>query len=257
MAAPTGIAAALLGPLAPAAPPPAAAAAATTATSSSTAAGMQQLMNDMDQLKSDVEASTAVLDKIDTGKKSAATNRDQCLEGRTLVRGLTERVVNLQKHLDSMTKDTDPTWPAKTFDKTKKDRVKMLKGLSDKLNRTDKRLEKATGPVSIPTTAPPAQGQTDASASTVPNAKGIAALIGDIPLVGEKKPEATPEVPDPTPAVPAVPAKAAEEVKPPISRRLQSPESSEDTDNDDVVSAADSGNDDLLIFDGIQPFSPT
>ena len=247
MAAPTGIAAGLLGPLASSAAP--LAAAPTTTTASSSATTMQQLLNEMDQLKREVEASTSALNKIDTGKKHAAANRDQCLEGRTKVRDLTERVVHLQKQLDSMHKDTDPTWPAKTFDKTKKDRLKVLKGLSEKLNSTDKRLEKATGPVSIPAAAPSAGDQTDASASTVPNTKGIAALIGELPLVGERKPEATPEVPETTTAVPPLPATTTEEVKPPVDRRFRSHET--DDDDDDVVSGAESGNEDLSIFHGI------
>lgn len=250
MAAPTGIAAGLLGPLAPPAAP--LAAAPTTTTTSSSASTMQQLMNEIDQLKSEVEASTTALDKIDTGKKHVAANRDQCLEGRTKVRGLTERVVHLQKQLDSMHKDTDPTWPTKSFDKTKKDRVKVLKGLTDKLNRTDKRLEKATGPVPIPTAALSTEGQTDTSASAVPNTQGIGALVREVPLLGERKPEATPEVPETTKAVPPLPATTTEEVKPPVDRRFRGQESDEDEDDDDVVSGAELGNDDLPIFHGIQ-----
>ena len=197
-------------------------------------------MNEVDQIKAEVEANTKTLEKIDTGKKKAAANRDQSLEGRVKVRDLSHRLVNLQKQLDTITKESDPTWPAKTFDKTKQSALKTLKTLSGKLDHADKHLERATGPAPIPTTAPPAEGQADAGAPAAPNPKGIAALMGEVPLVGERKQEATVEVPESTIPRPPIPARALDALKPQVHQPVETPPASDD--DDDVVSEAVSGN---------------
>ncbi|CAF2687332.1 unnamed protein product [Rotaria sp. Silwood2] len=208
MAAPTGGISALLGPLAPSSADTAAAIAAT----SSSAKSMEQLMNEIDQLKKDVDTATKTLEKIETGRKKAAANRDRSVEGRTQIRDLNERIINLQKQMDAMTKDTDPKWPAKKFDKTKKTALKTLSGLSKDLNDVDKHLEKATGTIpattatsaDLQTTATSADGQPVAAprASTEnENTKGVSAFIKKLPF-GKRKSSSKKPLDTATPAAP-------------------------------------------------------
>ncbi|CAF4972989.1 unnamed protein product [Rotaria sp. Silwood1] len=194
MAAPTGAISAPLGPSAPSSADTAAAAAAT----SSSPKSMEQLMNEIDQLKKDVDTTTKTLEKIDTGRKKAAANRDRSVEGRTQIRDLNERLINLQKQIDAMTKDSDPKFPVKKFDKTKKSALKTLSSLSKDLNQVDKHLERATGTIPATTTstgdlqpaATPADGQPVAAprvSTETENTKGVGALMRKLPFGGKKK----------------------------------------------------------------------
>jgi hypothetical protein len=239
MAATTGIGSAILGPLAP--PPSNGAVSASTPATPSSAKTMQQLMNEIDETRMLVESNTKTLEKIDTGRKKAATNRDRSLEGRTQIRDLTERVVNLQRQMEGMTKDSDKNWPAKSFDKTKQNALKTLTNLSTKLNHADKHLERATGTVPI-TTAP----TTDTQSAPVPaattegeNTKGLGSLMRKLPF--RKKRAATPEVPVTTTQTVPAPLKPADETKKAPTDEVASDEGeedeeSEDDDDDDVIS---------------------
>ncbi len=111
---------------------------------------MQQLLNQIEQIKIEVEDRVRPLKKIDTGRKKIITNRDHSVEGRTQIKNLTEHIINLQKQLNLMTKESDPNWPTKTFDKSKQNALKTLSTLLNQLNKVDRHLEKATS--AIPTT---------------------------------------------------------------------------------------------------------
>jgi prefoldin subunit 5 len=144
---------------------------------------MQQLLNEINQVKNDVEASIKTLKRIDTGRKKAAANRDRSVEGRTQIRNLNERINDLQNRMGQMTKESDPTWPAKTFDKSKQDALKTLSSLSNKLNQLDRHLEKATGATHDNTQ--PVLASTESAEGE--NTKGIGALVRRLSFDDTKK----------------------------------------------------------------------
>jgi len=111
---------------------------------------MEQLLNQIDQVKIDVEARIKTLIKIDTGHKKAIVNRDRSIEGRIQIKTLIEHIIDLQKQMNIMTKESNPNWPTKKFDKSKQNALKILSNLLNQLNQVDNHLEKATG--IIPTT---------------------------------------------------------------------------------------------------------
>jgi len=111
---------------------------------------MQQLLNQIDQVKIEVEARIETLKKIDTGRTKAIVNRDRSVEGRIQIKTLIEHIIDLQKQMNIMTKESDPNYPPKTFDKSKQNALKILSNLLNQLNQIDNHLEKATGV--IPTT---------------------------------------------------------------------------------------------------------
>ena len=205
---------------------------------------MKDLMSEIDQAKKDIEAEAKILEKIDTGRKKAAANRDRSVEGRTKIRELTERVTNLRTQMEAMTKESDPSWPAKTFDKTKKNALKTLTSLSSKLGHADKHLERATGTLSATTTAPlVTDTQSTVPPATAPlaptegeHAKGIAALASTAPLEGRRK---LPSNESPTITTPG---KHANETKKDVvaSDEEEDEEGEEedvsDVDDDDVIS---------------------
>jgi hypothetical protein len=210
---------------------------------------MKDLMNEIDQARKDIEAEAKILEKIDTGRKKALTNRDRSVEGRTKIRELTERVANLRTQMDAMTKESDPTWPAKTFDKTKKNALKTLTSLSSKLEHADKHLERATGTLPSTTTAPlVTDTQSTITPATAPLAstegehtKGIGALASTAPLDGRRK---LPSSESPTLTTPG---KHADETRKHVvaSDEEEDEEGEEedvsDVDDDDVVSARKRG----------------
>jgi hypothetical protein len=128
---------------------------------------MEQLLNQIDQVKIDVETRI----KIDTGHKKAIVNRDRSVEGRIQIKTLIEHIIDLQKQMNIMTKESDPNWPIKKFDKSKQNALKILSNLLNQLNQVDNHLEKATGiiPTTIYTNIQPVStegGNTKKSASS-------------------------------------------------------------------------------------------
>jgi len=246
MAATTEAASALLGPLAP---PPV----GTTATSAKT---MQHLLNEIDTAKMDVESAARKLEKIDTGRRKGAANRDQSVEGRTQIRDLRERVVNLQRQMDAMTKTTDPNWPISTFDKTKRNALKTITNLSNKLNQVDKHLEKATGATPVPA-APPVDTQStatpaNAQPAVVPvapvaeeNTRGIGAFISKLPFGGKKKSASKESLASTAQAVPA-PSTSAKETGDGVQKATKDEEAHEDDDDVEEGSDADDDDDDVV-----------
>jgi len=259
MAATTGLSSAILGPLAP---PPASteapAAAATTAATSSSVKTMKQLMDEIDQVKTDFENTIKPLEKIETGRKKTLAGHDQAVQGRIKIRDFNERIVSLQNQMNAMTKETDPTYDKKLFDKTKKNGEKALTNLSHKVEQVDKHLEKATGQIST-TTAPSAGTQSAATPAVVStvvpeteNKKGAESLLSKLPFTRKKTsskvPPATATATSetvPTPAKPAdEPVDAAQKTtKDKAVSKEEEEEEEEDEENeesgdddDDVVS---------------------
>jgi len=106
---------------------------------------MQNLLNEINQIKNEVEACIKTLKRID----SAATNHDRLVKGRIQIKNLNDRITDLRKQMNSMTKESDPTWSIKTFDKSKQNALNTLSDLSKQLNQFDKYLEEATESISI------------------------------------------------------------------------------------------------------------
>ncbi|CAM4767496.1 unnamed protein product [Rotaria magnacalcarata] len=237
MAASTGIASALLGPLAPL--PLASPAAKPDVTPTSKT--MEELLAEIEALKTEVSTATKTLEKIETSKKKASANRERSVEGRTQVRDLTERVNNLQKQMDAMTKDSDPSYPGKKFEKSKKSALKTLTSLGKDLTQVDKHLEKgitAAVPVStalsgdVKSTAASGADQPVAAPRASPekeNSKGVKALIKKtLPFRNKKK--KSPDSAAPSPAKPTDEIHNAEQKK---SNGQVPSEHEEDDDNDD------------------------
>lgn len=262
MAAPTGIAAAIVNPLAattanPAAPvvPPVPTAPAATKT-------MGQLLNEIDELKKAVDEGLKPYEKLDTGRKKAAANRDEAVKGQTKVRELNERTVALQKQMEAMTKDSDLTFPGKSFDGAKKNALKSISKLSDKLEQVDKRLEKATNVSALapaPVTAPTQPTATATTTSTDgENTKGVGSLLSKLPFT--KKRSTSKETPaattttTPTPQAVATPAATTGDTIPKTTKDkvpsdeedddddVEEGEDEEGTDDDDVISDKKKGN---------------
>jgi prefoldin subunit 5 len=274
MAATTGLSSAILGPLAP---PPAsteapAAAAATTAATSSSVKTMKQLMDEIDQVKTDFENTIKPLEKIETGRKKTLAGHDQAVQGRIKIRDFNERIVSLQNQMNAMTKETDPTYDKKLFDKTKKNGEKALTNLSHKVEQVDKHLEKATGQIST-TTAPSAGTQSTAKPAVVStvvpeaeNKKGVRSLLGRLPFTRKETslkvpPDTTTSETVPTPAKPAdEPVDAAQKTTKDkaVSKEEEEEEDEEDEesgdDDDDVVSDKKKGKKKEKILIYIQIF---
>lgn len=98
---------------------------------------MQQLLNEIDQIQTDVQAKIKSLERID-----ATAHRDRAIEGRKQIQILNERVANLQTRMNLMTNKSDPRLPIKQFDKSKGDALKTLSNLSTELHRVDQYLQK-------------------------------------------------------------------------------------------------------------------
>jgi uncharacterized phage infection (PIP) family protein YhgE len=202
---------------------------------------MEQLMSEIDQAKKDIETETKALEKIDTGRKKAAANRDRSVEGRTKIRQLTEHVATLKQQMEFMTSESDPKWPVKTFDKTKKAALKTLENLTHKLEHADKHLEKVTK--TIPATTAPLTTDTQ-SAAAAPiattegeNTKGLGALLSRDPITGRKSSTATE-----LPAI-STSAKLVDETAPKTTKREvasdeddDGEEEDDDDDDGDVIS---------------------
>ena len=114
----------------------------TTEVPASDTQSMEQLLKETNLLKTEVERSAKTLEKIDTGRKKAAANRDRSIEGRQEIQGFNERIDDLRQQMNAMTKDSDPNFPSRQFDKSKRSTLKILSTLSEKLNKVDKHLEK-------------------------------------------------------------------------------------------------------------------
>jgi hypothetical protein len=143
---------------------------------------MQQLLNQIDEVKIDIETRIRTLKQIDIGSKKVVANRDRSLEGRIQIKNLIEHIINLQKQMNVMTKESDPNWPTKTFDKSKQNALEILSNLLNQLNQLDKHLEKATGtiPTAIYANAQPISTEDR-------NSKGIEAFSRPFPYDNTKK----------------------------------------------------------------------
>ncbi|CAF1326156.1 unnamed protein product [Adineta steineri] len=207
---------------------------------------MQQLLSEIDQLKIDVEASSKVLEKIDTGRRKGAANRERSVEGRTKVKDLTERLINLQNQVHATTRAPDSKEPVRTFDKTKQNAVKALNNLSNKLNNVDKHLERATGPMPV-TTAPPTDVQPAATpaAPAEENTKGLRSLVSKLPFGNRNKSASKESLAPTTPAVPA-PSKPVEETG---HETPKTPKDEAIEDDDDVVGESEDEDDDDVVSD--------
>jgi len=141
---------------------------------------MQQLLNEIDQVKINVEARIKTLEQIDTGDSKAADNDHRLVEGRTQIKNLMEHIIDLQKRMDVMRKESDPNWPIQTFDEAKQNALKTLSNLSNQLNQIDKCFEKA-----IRQNAP---SIVDSTVSTEDESvKGVGALITKLPFNNTRK----------------------------------------------------------------------
>jgi hypothetical protein len=146
---------------------------------------MQQLLNEIDQIKINVEARIKTLEQIDTGDTKAADNDHRLVEGRTQIKNLMEHIIDLQKRMDVMRKESDPNWPIQTFDEAKQNALKILSNLSNQLNQIDKRFEKAIGTIPIRRNTPPI---VDSTVSTEDESvKGVGALITKLPFNNTRK----------------------------------------------------------------------
>ncbi|CAF3309504.1 unnamed protein product [Rotaria socialis] len=244
MAASAGIASALLGPLAPVplASPAAAAKTDVTPTAKKT---MEELLAEIETLKTEVSTATKTLEKIETSKKKASANRERSVEGRTQVRDLTERVSNLQKQMDAMTKDSDPSYPGKKFEKSRKSALKTLTSLGKDLTQVDKHLEKGiTAALPVSTASPADVQSTAASGVDQPvaapraspekeNSKGVAALIKRLPLGKKKKKKKSLDSAAPSPAKPTDEIHNTEQKKSTGQVPSEHEEDADDGDDDD------------------------
>ena len=194
MATTTGISSVLMGPLAPATADTVATTTTTEAAPSSSVKSMEQLLQEIDQIKTEVESAVKTLEKIDTGRRKAAANRDRSIEGRTQVKALTQRVVSLQQQMNEMKIDNNPNWTSKKLDKKRRTALKTLSGLSNKLNHVDKHLEKATGTTTAPTDS---ESVAASRTATEENTKKIAALVRR-PLLNAENEASSRESPDPS-----------------------------------------------------------
>ncbi|CAF0794490.1 unnamed protein product [Rotaria sordida] len=110
---------------------------------------MQQLLNEIDQVTINAKENIKTLEKIDTRPKNAIANRDRLIEGRRQIQTLTERINDLEKQMNAMTKESDPNWPIKKFDKSKQNALNTLSDLLNKLKQVDQHLEKATETIPV------------------------------------------------------------------------------------------------------------
>ncbi|CAF3734640.1 unnamed protein product, partial [Adineta steineri] len=143
---------------------------------------MQQLLNEIDQVKNDAEASIKTLEKIDTERTKGVVDHDRLLQDRRQIYNLNEHIINLQKQMDAMTKESDSSWPIKTFDKTKQKAFETLSNLSKQLNQVDERLERVIN----------SNVQPVASLTTTidnGNTKGIDNLVNNLPFNQNKTSE--------------------------------------------------------------------
>lgn len=247
MAATTGIAGALATPLAATTastvPAPATAAPAKT---------MEKLLSEIDDAKKAIEDGVKPLEKLDTGRKKAAANRDEAVKGQTKIRELNERVVNLHKQMDTMTKETDPNFPVKSFDKAKKNALKTLSNLTHKLEQADKHLEKATNTSALNvaplTGTQPTETLATAAATTTStegeNTKGVGSLLSKLPFTKKRaKSKEPPAAATTTPQTAATPAQAADGTTTKTTKdKVASDE--EEYDDDDVEEEEEEGTDD-------------
>ncbi|CAF1407095.1 unnamed protein product [Adineta steineri] len=143
---------------------------------------MQQLLNEIDQVKNDAEASIKTLEKIDAERTKGVVDHDRLLQDRRQIYNLNEHIINLQKQMDAMTKESDSSWPIKTFDKTKQKAFETLSNLSKQLNQVDERLERVIN----------SNVQPVASLTTTidnGNTKGIDNLVNNLPFNQNKTSE--------------------------------------------------------------------
>ncbi|CAF3385263.1 unnamed protein product [Rotaria sp. Silwood1] len=162
---------------------------------------MQQLLNEIEQVNIDAKESIKTLEKIDTRPKKAITNRDRSVEGRRELKTLTERINHLEQQMNAMTKESDPNWPIKKFDKSKQNALKTLSDLSNKLKQVDKHLEKATEttPVNDQSSVVPTTSNQNE------NAIGFGAFLSKFSFNKTKKPASS------TTAVPKKPSSSSSE----------------------------------------------
>ncbi|CAF4248460.1 unnamed protein product, partial [Adineta steineri] len=143
---------------------------------------MQQLLNEIDRVKNDAEASIKTLEKIDTERTKGVVDHDRLLQDRRQIYNLNEHIINLQKQMDAMTKESDSSWPIKTFDKTKQKAFETLSNLSKQLNQVDERLERV-----INSNAQPVASLTTTTDNG--NTKGIGNLVNNLPFNQNKTSE--------------------------------------------------------------------
>ncbi|CAF3362720.1 unnamed protein product [Rotaria socialis] len=105
---------------------------------------MQQLLDDIDKVKANSKLTLKSFEKIDAGSTKMAANRNNSIEGRRQIKTIIEHIQTLEREMKAMTKESDPNWPAKTFDRTKIDALNTLSNLIDELNRFDQNLVKTT-----------------------------------------------------------------------------------------------------------------
>ncbi|CAM4807319.1 unnamed protein product [Rotaria magnacalcarata] len=105
---------------------------------------MQQLLDDIDQVKANSKLTLKSFEKINAGSTKMTANRDKSIEGRRQIKTIIEHIQNLEREMKAMTKESDPNWPAKTFDRTKIDALNTLSNLIDELSRFDQNLVKTT-----------------------------------------------------------------------------------------------------------------
>ncbi|CAF2554877.1 unnamed protein product [Rotaria sp. Silwood2] len=184
---------------------------------------MQQLLNEIDQVKIDAKESIKTLEKVDTRPKKAIANRDRLIEGQRSIKTLTERINDLEQQMNTMTKESNPNWSIKQFDKSKQNALKTLSDLSNKLKQVDQHLEKATETMS---------GNTQPlSASTVStqneNSKGFGALFSKFSFGKTKKtPSSTTAAQKPSSSSSSSSSESTDET-------MSSDEKSEENDDDD------------------------
>ncbi|UJR36136.1 hypothetical protein I4U23_028870 [Adineta vaga] len=95
---------------------------------------MQKLLDEIDQVKIDIR----------TYEEETIDDDDDDDESQTEIRNFNERIINLQKQMNAMTKELDPDWPVETFDQVKQNALKILFNLSERLNRINQHLEETT-----------------------------------------------------------------------------------------------------------------
>ena len=179
MAAESGIASAIVA----ATSSPTASAVEPTVTDGS-ARMMKDLVDEINQLKTEIESTAKTLKKLDSSRKKAAANKDAAMEGQNKVRIFKERLISLQKEMDAMTKDKDPSSTQKAFDKAKQSQIKTLNSLSNGLQQTEKHLEKVINAAATKQAQP---YPTEAQPATTDNSKGIAALVKPTPISDQKQ----------------------------------------------------------------------
>ncbi|UJR09957.1 hypothetical protein I4U23_014181 [Adineta vaga] len=226
MAAPSAIAAGLLGP---AAPPT-----TTSTTSETTEKTREQILDEIEKLKQEAESAVKVLGKIDTGGRKAVENRDAAVKGRAQIDDLKKRIESHQQELKDM-KEPPPTDPLyRTFFKRRTDAGKILANLTKKVDQTDKHLKRSTD--TIPSTT---ATSTDAPAASTEgeNSRGLGALLGKLPF-GKSKSASKESL------VPTTPATAAAPPPPTTTTEKPGEETDEDEEEDEGSEEVDDEEDD-------------